>query len=324
MWAQTLRGPFRFEQVEVAAPDPAALPPGHVLLAPRAGAICGSDLPNFRGGVWPHPAAEDGWGATRAPGFPMHEVAGEVVASRHPDHSPGDLVVGWASMFDAIAELVVTDGEGLAPYDPSLAPSTAVLLQPLACVLYAVEQLGDVTGQSVAVIGQGPIGLLFSSVLKARGAARVTGVDPVDRGDVAGVFGVDETVTARAERWAARLSDADRPSVVVEAVGHQVSTLQPALDAAAPGAQVFYFGVPDDPVYPFDMMTFLRKNLTLRSGVALERRRVLAAAGEFLAAHPELREGYVTHVHPVADVEAAFTAAISPRPGQLKIAVDMT
>ena len=57
-------------------------------------AICGSDLPNFRGGLWPHPAAEDGWGAVRAPGFPLHEIVGEVVASRHPDHSPGDLVVG--------------------------------------------------------------------------------------------------------------------------------------------------------------------------------------------------------------------------------------
>ena len=324
MWAQTLSGPFRFERVEIEAPDPAALPPRHVLLAPHAGGICGSDLPNFRGAVWPHPAAEDGWGATRAPGFPLHEVVGEIVASRHPDHSPGDLVVGWASMFDGIAELVVTDGDGLAGYDTGLPATTAVMLQPLACVLYAVEQLGDVSGQTVAVIGQGPIGLLFSHVLKARGAARVTGVDPVDRTDVASVFGVDEMVTARAERWAGGLSDAERPSVVVEAVGHQISTLQPALDAVAPGGQVFYFGVPDDPVYPFDMLTFLRKNLTLRSGVTLERRRVLADAGTYLAAHPALRDCYVTHVHPVADVEAAFSAAIAPRPGQAKIALDMT
>jgi threonine dehydrogenase-like Zn-dependent dehydrogenase len=232
--------------------------------------------------------------------------------------------VGWASLFDGMAELVVTDGDGLARYDTGLPATTAVLLQPLACVLYAVEQLGDVSGRTVAVIGQGPIGLLFSHVLKARGAARVTGVDPVDRSDVASAFGVDETVTARAERWAAALSDADRPSVVVEAVGHQVSTLQPALDAVAFGGQLFYFGVPDDPIYPFDMMTFLRKNLTLRSGVTLERRRVLADAGTYLAAHPGLREGYVTSVQPIADVQAAFSAAIAPRPGQLKIVLDMT
>lgn len=48
MWAQTLSGPFRFEEVEVEAPDPTALSPGHVLLATRAGAICGSDLQGMR------------------------------------------------------------------------------------------------------------------------------------------------------------------------------------------------------------------------------------------------------------------------------------
>ncbi len=101
-----------------------------MVLATRAGAICGSDLPNFRGGMWPHPAAEDGWGATRALGFPMHEIVGEVVASRHPDHSPGDLVVGWASMFDGIAELVVTDGDGLARYDTGLPATTASCCSP--------------------------------------------------------------------------------------------------------------------------------------------------------------------------------------------------
>ncbi|MGY1815709.1 zinc-binding dehydrogenase [Blastococcus sp. SYSU D00820] len=324
MWARTLSGPFCFEQVEVEAPTAGSLPPGHVLLATRAGGICGSDLPYFRGLAWPHPAAEAGRNVTRAPGFPMHEIVGEVVASRHPDHSPGDLVVGWASRFDGLAELVVTDGDEVARYDPGLPAVTAVMLQPLACVLYAVEQLGDVSGQPVAVIGQGPIGLLFSHVLRSRGAARVTGVDPVDRADVAASFGVDEVVTGRAEWWAAALSDADRPSVVVEAVGHQLSTLQPALDAVAFGGQVFYFGVPDDPVYPFDMMTFLRKNLTLRSGVTLQRRRMLAEAGAYLAAHPELRESYVTAVHPVADVQAAFRDALVPRPGRLKVTIDMT
>jgi hypothetical protein len=88
------------------------------------------------------------------------------------------------------------------------------MLQPLARVLYAVEQFSDVSGQTVGVTGQGPIGLLLSHVFKARGGARVTGVDPVNRSDVASAFGVDEMVTARAERWAGSLPDADRPSVV--------------------------------------------------------------------------------------------------------------
>ena len=78
--------------------------------------------------------------------------------------------------------------------------------------------------------------------------------------------------------------------VVEAAAGHQVSTLQPTLGAVAPGGQVLYFGGPDDPVYPLDTITFLRKNLTMRSGVTLERRRLLADAGTYLAEHRGLRQ----------------------------------
>ena len=102
-------------------------------------------------------------------------------------------VVGWASGFDGLMEQVVADGDGLASYDQALRPEHAVALQPLACVLYAVEQLPDLTGRHVAVLGQGSIGLLFSHVAKAAGAAQVTGVDPVDRTDIGPAFGVDKT-----------------------------------------------------------------------------------------------------------------------------------
>ena len=104
-------------------------------------------------------------------GFPIHEVVGEVIASRHPQSRDGDRVVGWASGFDGLMEHVVADGDGLAAYDLALAPQHAVALQPLACVLYAVEQLPDLEGRRVAVIGQGSIGLLFSYAAKASGAA---------------------------------------------------------------------------------------------------------------------------------------------------------
>ena len=323
MWAHMLSGPFTFEEVDVTAPDSSSLRPGQVLLATKAGAICGSDLPNFRGALFPHPNEQGGAWATRAPGFPMHEIVGQVVASEHSAHTPGDLVVGWASAFDGIAELVVSDGEGLAKYDKSIAPTTAVMLQPLACVLYAADQLGDVRGKTVGVIGQGPIGLLFSHILKQRGARHIVGVDRVDRTDAAAAFGVDEVVTATAERWATSLPDLAGPQVIVEAVGHQVSTMKAALTAVGFGGEVFYFGVPDDLVYPFEMMTFLRKNLTLRAGVTLERRRMLEAANTYLAENPTLRDAYVTHVFPASDVEGAFDAAIRPCRSQFKIAVDM-
>jgi threonine dehydrogenase-like Zn-dependent dehydrogenase len=285
VWSYRLIAPYLFERTTIADKTPECLADGQVLLQFLAAGVCGSDLPAFRGAKGRLPG-DDGRSGPEKEGFPIHEVAGEVIASRHPAHRPGDVVVGWASGFDGMMQRVVSDGDGLAPYDPALTPAQAIGLQPLACVLYACEQLGDLSGRHIAIIGQGSIGLLFSYVAKAAGARRVTGVDPLDRRDLARAFGVDDPVRASSDRWAGQLEPGERADVVIEAVGHQVATLTHAIDAAAPGGTVFYFGVADDEMYPISMRAMLRKNLTLKSGVTQDRRRMLELASKFTAEHP--------------------------------------
>ena len=124
-------------------------------------------MPAFRGVRGKLPG-DDGRSGAEKDGYPIHEIVGEVIASRHRLHRPGDRVVGWASGFDGLMERVVTDGNQVAPYDPALNPAEAVGLQPLACVLYAVEQLPDLHGRHVGIIGQGSIGLLFSCRRESR------------------------------------------------------------------------------------------------------------------------------------------------------------
>jgi threonine dehydrogenase-like Zn-dependent dehydrogenase len=320
VWAYRLIAPYTFERLDV--PDKTAddLDDRHVLLRFMAAGVCGSDLPPFRG-VRGKIAGDTGLNAAEMVGFPVHEVVGEVLASRHADHRVGDRVVGWASGFDGLTGVVVADGDGLAPYDPGLSAEHAVALQPLACVLYALEQLDGLKGQHVAVIGQGSIGLLFSYAAKALGARHVTGVDPVDRDGIGKEFGVDTIIRATSDRWVSHLDPGDRPDVVIEAVGHQVATLGHAIDAAAPGGTVLYFGVPDDDSYPISMRAMLRKNLTLKSGVTLERRRVLDAANEFAKDHPELLGAYLTHTFGVDEVQSAFDLACRPVPERVKIAI---
>jgi L-iditol 2-dehydrogenase len=320
VWSYRIVAPYLFEHTSIADKTPDCLADGQVLLRFLAAGVCGSDLPAFRGARG-RISGDDGRSAAEKDGFPIHEVAGEVIASRHPDHRPGDRVVGWASGFDGLMEHVVSDGNGLAPYDPALSPAQAIGLQPLACVLYACEQLPDLAGRHVAIIGQGSIGLLFSYVAKAAGARRVTGVDPVDRESHAKGFGVDDPVRATSDRWVSRLAAADRADVVIEAVGHQVATLGHAIEAAAPGGTVFYFGVADDDAYPINMRLVLRRNLTLKSGVTLDRRRVLELAGKFAAEHPELLGSYLTHTFSVDDVQGAFDLACRPIPERVKIAI---
>lgn len=320
MWAHRLVAPYTFERLDLPEPTAESLADGQVLLRFLAAGVCGSDLPAFRGTQGKLPG-DTGISAAEMHGFPIHEIAGEVLASRHPEHRQGDRVVGWASGFDGLMARVIADGEGLVAYDPSLSAELAIGLQPLACVLYAVEQLPDLAGRHVAVIGQGSIGLLFSYVAKAFGARQVTGIDPVDRDALGPVFGVDTVVRATSDRWVRHLAPTDKPHVVIEAVGHQVATLGHAIEAAAFGGTVFYFGVTDDETYPISIRTMLRNNLTLKSGVTLERRRVLAKAAAFAKEHPDLLTAYLTHTFASDDVQSAFELACRPTPSRVKIAI---
>lgn len=307
MRAQQLVAPHTFVDVEVPPPGASDLGEGDVLLRVLVGGICGSDLPAFR------------TAASGMPGFPLHEVVGEVLASRDPAHPVGERVVGWASRFDALAEQIVTRGADVAPFDPGLLAERAVILQPLACVLYAVEQLGDVRDCHVAVLGLGPIGLLFCHVLKAQGAGRVTGVDRVHRGDLAARFGVDEAVQAGTDRWAEHMSVTDRPDLIVEAIGHNAATLENAVQTCAAGGRIYHFGVPDDAAHQFDMRAFFRKNLTLIAGITLDRRRMLLRADKYLRRHPTLAPQYVTHTFGMDQAQRAFDLATDPQPGRVKI-----
>ncbi|GAB3244132.1 zinc-dependent alcohol dehydrogenase [Kineosporia babensis] len=317
MWAYRMAGPGRFERCSV--PEPEAPSSGQVVLRTTSGGICGSDLVFFRGATTPEGTLKDSMFGE--PGFPLHEITGEVVASAHPAHQVGDQVVGWATRSDGVVEYLTTNGEEVAAYRPELKPEIAVALQPLACVLYAVEQLGDVRGQDVVVLGLGPIGLLFSHVLRSRGAGRIIGVDRVNRTRIGARFGVDEVVWASTDRWARDV--VLEPQIVIECIGHQAGTLNDAIRVAAFNGQVYQFGIVDEAAQTVNLRQVQRKNLVLRSGVTLQRRRMLAEADTYLAEHPELETGYVTDVLHAVEIEAAYRLALNPTPEQGKVVVRM-
>jgi L-iditol 2-dehydrogenase len=330
MIVPVLYRPGRFHLESVKRPEPAALESGEVLVRVLAGGICGSDGPYFKGAPTPSFARVSGPPA----GYPMHEIAGQVVAVGPSSSSAaldggaglqvGDRVVGWATRFDGLADYVITSAGSLARHDDGLSPEQAVLIQPLACVLYAVERLGPVAGLYCAVLGLGPIGLMFCHILKQRGAQVVVGVDRVDRSARVADFRIDQFVWATSDEWSTSIAYDDRPNVVVEAIGHQVSTLGHALAAVADSGRVFYFGVNDDDVYPLDMTTMLRKNLTLMSGGTRDRVRMLREANEYLAMFPELLPATITHTFRRADVQEAYSVALTPSAGRLKVVVRVT
>lgn len=309
-WAYNLTAPFTFERVEDAVPvTPRS---GELLVRLTAGAICGSDLPFARGAVAP----PLGHGTT---GHPLHEVVGIVVQSEHPDFTTGDRVVGWATDWCALREQFVTRGDQVARVRMDASDAHATVAQSVACLLTAFERLGSLDGKSVGIIGMGPFGLMTSVMAKERGASRIVGVDPIDRTEDIVGLPVDSLVRTTSRVWAASLANDDRPDVIFEMVGHQSATLADAMNAVATGGTVVAYGVPDDDWYALPLREFFRHNGTLVTGVTLHHREMLELAQDYLIARPEFAEHIVTDVFPISQVEAAFRAASSPRPGQRKI-----
>lgn len=318
MWSARVCAPETLEYLSVPAPRGEQLKPGEVIVRPIVGGICGSDLPFFTTGVTLDGEPMDG-------GTPLHEIVGEVVAAADDAHEIGRTVVGWARDNNGLAELVVTGGNDVMPV-AEIPPRDAIVAQPLACVLAAVDRLAvSVVGELVAVLGGGPIGLLFAEVLAARGARRVTVVDPVRRLPDLAVFGVDEHVPATAQQWAVDLRDVDRPAVVVEAVGHEAPVVAAAVGAAAEWGHVYCFGLPDSEPYPIDMMSLLRKHLTVYSGTTgRDRPRYLAAAIEYVNRRADLARTLVTDVFAASDAQDAFACAAGRTADHGKVLVDMT
>ncbi|HYQ67792.1 zinc-binding dehydrogenase [Actinophytocola sp.] len=313
MWALRQPAPYEFERIETPHPDPRALAPGEVLVRFRLGGICGSDLPTFAG------VRSSDVARTGAVGASLHEIVGDVVASADDRLRDGDRVVGKVLRSDGLQEVILTAAELLHPLSDTLPDSEAVVAQPLATVLCALGRVGPLPGRRAAVLGLGPIGMLFCVVLKARGW-HVTGVDRVDRTAEAATFGIDEPVVAQTGEWAAGLAGADRPDLVVDAIGHNQDVLADCVAAAGPHGEIYAFGLPEEH-YVLPMREFFRKTLVLRAGATTNWPAHLAAAERFLVERRDLAPAYVTHTYRLADARDAYLSALRPAAGRLKISV---
>src|SRR5438105_12553443 len=102
--------------------------------------------------------------------------------------------------------------------------SAAAMVEPLACVLLGAKETGISDGDTIAIIGAGPIGLMFIQVAKAKGARVITVVRRNEQAAIARRFGADEVVvlseTSDAPAAVRELTESGRgPDVLIEAVG---------------------------------------------------------------------------------------------------------
>jgi len=171
--------------------------------------------------------------------------------------------------------------KNLLPVPPGLPPEVAALAEPLACCLHGIDVADVEHGQTVAVVGLGPIGLMLCACVADAGARPVA-------------VGSREERRALAPSFGAVLADADGADVVIEAAG-TVETWERALSLVRPGGTVLAFGgLPRDARVAVDPYRIHYEEVRL-VGAFHHTPRQFRAALAFLASGAHPFERLVTH-----------------------------
>ncbi|UQX04722.1 alcohol dehydrogenase catalytic domain-containing protein [Streptomyces sp. RerS4] len=193
---------------------------------------------------------------------------------------------------------------------------SAVLIEPLACVLSNVQAASVTCGDTVVVLGAGPIGML-TALVAGRQARRVTLVEPdayrLERArehfaHVVDVGGTD-VVEAVAKTWGD-----ERPSVVFDTTG---TGLDAALRLIDDGGRVVVMGFDDTYSVPLRPLQLTNRGIRLIGAgdyradvfpVAVDLAAELGAPQRSGSGTSTLLEQLVTHEFPLEKYAEAFTA----------------
>lgn len=280
-------GDLRLEQL--AEPEAG---PGEVKIRVRACSMCGTDVKISRSG---HPNMTP-------PQVMGHEIAGEIVdtGAGVEGWAAGDRVQVIAAIPDGTCAECLAGHQAICPHQLSmgyqfpggfaeylivprevlavdglnripgiLSYAEASVAEPLACVLNGQELARVGAGDTVVVIGSGPIGCLHVRLARARGAARVILIDlnPDRLAAAAALVAPDHTVATDTQDPVAAvldLTDGRGADVVITAAASGAAQEQGLLMLARRGRLSLFGGLPKDaPTITVDANLVHYRELTL-------------------------------------------------------------
>ena len=338
--------PGRASVCELDEPAPG---PGEVLIAPTAVGICGSDLELLDGR---RPASY-----VRYPIVPGHEWVGTIVDCG-PDVdglAPGTPVVaegvracgvchrcaeGRTNLCagpyaetgftdpGALAERLVVPARQVHALPGGPAPAFAALIEPAACVATGLLEVGQpAAGDRVAVVGDGPVGLLAVALLRLSSPAELVLIGSRPE-RIAQAKRLGATGTASRHEFppgANHSPSADHPlrghfDLVVEATNAAPGAAL-ALSLARRAGTVILLGISGTGLPAIDPDVISLGHLRVQGVFAASRAAwqwliSLYAAGLFQPAE------LVTHRFPLAEVESAFAVLRQPGAGALKVVIE--
>ena len=314
---------IRFEDV----PEPKIEKPTDAIIRLAVSCVCGSDL-------WPYRGIQ----SVDAPTPMGHEYCGyiEEVGSAVTSVKPGQFVVGsfamsdnscphcrvgyqsscqqreWVSRAQApYMRVALADGTLVPTSDlPSkeMLPSLLAASDVLGTGWFAVDAANVKKGSTVAVVGDGAVGLLSVLSAKQMGADRIVAMSRhATRQKLAKEFGATDIVTERGDDGVTRIKDLTKgigADCVLECVGTQESMMQ-AIRSTRPGGFVSYVGVPHGVEFDGEQLFF--SHVHLHGGPAPVRRYLPALID--LIVKDKIRPGKVFDLTlPLAQVAEGYRA----------------
>ncbi len=261
-------------------PDPPDPRPGEVLVRLHATGVCGSDMHTFSEGAVAGLHAD-------YPSVLGHEPSGEVVEA-----GPGvtDLAQGArvavepfivraeceftrtgrqnlaiASEFmgrdipGALREYALLPRRNLIEIPDGMTFADAAFVEPLAVVLHSFELAELRMGETVAVIGTGPIGLIAVAVAKLAGASVIVAADRLEhRLERARKLGADIAVNVDQDSPVDAVMDLTGcgAHVVIDAAG-KADSINNAIACLRPGGRMVLIGIPAESQVPVNLWTAL-------------------------------------------------------------------
>jgi 2-desacetyl-2-hydroxyethyl bacteriochlorophyllide A dehydrogenase len=339
MKALQLEKPLSWRQIEIA--EPAAPSAGEVLVRVQRVGICGTDFGGYLGKM----------PFFSYPRIPGHELGVEVLAvgAEVTNVRPGDRCSvepylncqrcyscrrGFTNCCEhhktlgvmcdgGLTERILLPARKLHPA-AKLSPDQCALVETLAIGCHAVDRGNPKPGETVLVLGAGPIGLSVIEFAKLSGARTV--VMDISEGRLDFVrtkMGVPDTVLVRGDqsdlKAIADLTEGRNADVVIDATGSHKSMAR-ALEFAAFAGRVVYVGITQQNLEFPHAPVMHRRELTLlasRNALTRDFTRIIA----LIEAGRIDTQPWITHQAAFEEVPAIFPVWLKPESGVIKAVV---
>lgn len=345
MHAAVYRGKGRVVVEEVPVPE---IFPGEVLLRVAACGICGTDIKKIQHGFIQPPqilgheiagtVVEVGSGVTRwRPGdraISFHHIpcsacfyCAQKLFSQCPTYKKVGVTAGFSPNGGGFAEYVrilpwIVE-RGMVAIPSGVSFEEATFVEPVNTCLKAIEKARVAAGETVVVIGQGPIGLLLMLLARDAGATVITSDPLASRRERSLRYGAvascDPAQGTLAEAVRARTEGRGADAVLLAVPSPQL--VAESLALARPGGRVLLFAQ-NDPLMKIEFPA---------AAVGVEEKEILGSysasvdlqeqAARIVFEHRLPLAELISHRFPLGEMEQALSLAARPAGDSLKVVI---